>query len=263
MTKPKPYSASRLHNGQRVTVTMTQPPPERCSRVTLHDMPHVLHVPQTQPVQFYARTPVVGSFVPSTFSVTGLRSPLTVQLGVVPVSVAAGQFAALQLTAVTCATGLALHDVPLELLRSLAVEASLFTGYLLPRDQRARRDPAATLKGLRLQRLAAGTMTLTSPAHVTYAVGWAGGKLDAAEQRSVQRALDAQRGRGLSRDAQLRAVTRLALSVPYRQRLTAVARGMGRSRDWARKWVQIAKRDPVTRAAWRQADRHNKRGRQT
>lgn len=229
-------------------------------------LPHVLHLPSGERRPLLSdQLPIVGSFVPSTFSVTGLRAPLTVKLGVVPVRPHMGQFAALQVTAVECATGLTGADVPLELLRSLAVEASLFTGYVMLTDKgkRARKGNLRDGFKVRLEAVGVGMATMTSDLHATYVVGWAGGKQQPDDARRVQAAHSAQHGAGLSREWRLQAVTRLALSVPYRYRLTAVQHGMGWKRDRARKWVQLAKSDPATREAWRQADKQTKGGKRT
>lgn len=232
---------------------MTDPKPRE--REVLQRVPHVLHLPTGQRVSLTTQTPVVGSFVPATFEVTGLHAPLTVTLGVVQVLPAAGQFAALQLTSVASRGGLSLAQVPLELLRSLALRASLFVGYTMPTHigkRWAARQPTQSegvLLGFRP--VGVGMFSASGSALKTYVVGWAGTKLNDDERAAVAAALEVQHGGRLPREWLLLAASRLFMSAPHGMQLAAVEFGLGRSYSSARDLVNEAKRHPATRELWR------------
>jgi hypothetical protein len=207
------WSASRLYRGDLVTVRMTDPD-LRDGAVIIWGRKRLMHTRLT-PTEVKRPTPITGQYLPATF--TAKVAGCTVNFTLTRVETASGDYTdhvGISDLHVTCNPGTQVLDLPLPLLRSLAIQASTFAAWIIP-------------------------------PHFTWTDGYATHKTDkAGDYHVVARGQPAPEmldeltdGKDLLRD-----VARIYATAPYGRKWETIATHYGYSTEWAHKQVRLARK---------------------
>lgn len=122
-TRSNRFSASKLYRGKQLTVRMISP--DSSAGVPVSGFRYLLHRESHEVKQ---PTPVTGNYLPSKFEVENFGCKVSFTLD--SVKGERGK-SSVEIVELSCERGVTL-DLPLALLRSLALRACTFAGYLLP-----------------------------------------------------------------------------------------------------------------------------------
>lgn len=131
------FSASKLYRGKQLTVRMVSP--DTSKGIPISGIPWVVH---RNSLKVKKPTPVTGNYLPSRFEVENFGCEIFFTLE--EVKGKQGR-SSVQITELSCSQGVTLQ-LPLALLRTLALRACTFSAYLLPPHFTYKPFPNVTVK---------------------------------------------------------------------------------------------------------------------
>jgi hypothetical protein len=209
----QPWSASRSYRGEIVTVQMINPQ-VRDGAVIVWGAKRLMHTRLT-PAEVKRPTPITGQYLPARF--TAKVAGCTVKFTLTRVETASGDYTdhvRISDLHVTCNPDGQVLDLPLPLLRSLAIQASTFAAFIIP--------PHFTW----------------TDGQVTYTTDKAGDYHVVSRGQPPPEVLDVLTdGTDLLRD-----VARIYATAPYGRKWETIAAHYGYSHEWAHKQVRLARK---------------------
>lgn len=131
------FSASKLYRGKQITVRMVSP--DTSKGIPTSGIPWLVH---RNSLKVKKPTPVTGNYLPSRFEVENFGYEISFTLEAVK---GKQGHSSVEITELSCSQGVTLQ-LPLALLRTLALRACTFSAYLLPPHFTYKPSPNVTIK---------------------------------------------------------------------------------------------------------------------
>ena len=210
------FSASKLYRGKQITVRMVSP--DTSKGIPKSGIPWLVH---RNSLKVKKPTPVTGNYLPSRFEVENFGCEISFTLEAVKGKQGRSS---VQITELSCSQGVTLQ-LPLALLRTLALRACTFSAYLLP--------PHFTYKPF---------------PNVTVTIDKEGGFEIMGSAKLPREILQDLHSSDEDKTDKLKRVWELYNSADKGVRYATVAEGFGYSPgsraglEWAHKWVKLARK---------------------